>query len=59
MVELFQAGKFDILLLSTGAGGVGLTLTRASRVIVYDPSWNPAQGKSLRESNSNDPAVLW
>lgn len=34
---------FDVLLLSTGAGGVGLTLTRASRVIVYDPSWNPSQ----------------
>jgi len=43
MVELFQAGQFDVLLLSTGAGGVGLTLTRASRVIVYDPSWNPSE----------------
>lgn len=34
---------FDVLLLSTGAGGVGLTLTRASRVILNDPSWNPSQ----------------
>jgi hypothetical protein len=34
---------FDVLLVSTGAGGVGLTLTRASRVVVYDPSWNPSQ----------------
>jgi Helicase conserved C-terminal domain len=42
-VECFQNGLFDVLLLSTGAGGVGLTLTRASRVIVYDPSWNPSQ----------------
>jgi len=33
---------FDVLLLSTGAAGTGLTLTRASRVIVYDPDWNPS-----------------
>jgi SNF2 family DNA or RNA helicase len=43
IVDLFQKGAFDVLLLTTGAGGVGLTLTRASRVIVYDPSWNPSQ----------------
>lgn len=42
VVECFQRGMFDVLLLSTGAGGVGLTLTRASRVIVFDPSWNPS-----------------
>lgn len=42
-VELFQEGKFDVLLLSTGAGGVGLTLTRASRVILFDPDWNPSK----------------
>jgi len=34
---------FDVLMLSTGAGGVGLTLNRASRVIVYDPAWNPSK----------------
>ena len=42
MVELFQNGEFDVFLLSTGAGGVSLTLTRAARVIVFDPSWNPS-----------------
>ena len=28
--------------LTTQVGGVGLTLTGADRVIIYDPSWNPS-----------------
>ena len=31
----------SICLLTTGVGGVGLTLTGADRVVVFDPSWNP------------------
>jgi len=27
---------------TTGVGGLGITLTGADRVIVYDPDWNPA-----------------
>ena len=37
-----EDNTYEVVLLSTGAGGVGLTLTGADRVIVYDPSWNPA-----------------
>jgi DNA excision repair protein ERCC-6 len=33
----------DVMLLSTKAAGVGLTLTGADRVILYDPSWNPSE----------------
>ena len=32
-----------ILLVATRAGGVGLNLTRASRVIVCDVAWNPVE----------------
>jgi DNA excision repair protein ERCC-6-like len=35
--------QFDAMLVSTKAGGVGLTLVGADTCIVYDPSWNPAE----------------
>ena len=38
----FQAGEAPIFLISLKAGGVGLTLTAADTVILYDPWWNPA-----------------
>lgn len=43
-VDRFQAGSdgFDVMLLSPRAGGVGLTLTRASHVIHLARWWNPA-----------------
>jgi len=31
-----------VLLLSTKAGGVGLNLIGASRLVLYDIDWNPA-----------------
>lgn len=34
--------KIPLFLLSLKAGGVGLNLTAADRVIIYDPWWNPA-----------------
>lgn len=30
-----------IFLLTSQVGGLGLTLTKADRVIVVDPAWNP------------------
>ena len=31
-----------LFLLSTKSGGVGLTLTGASRLVLFDPDWNPS-----------------
>ena len=42
LVDAFQAGEYDVFLLSIKAGGVGLNLTRASFVFHIDPWWNPA-----------------
>ncbi|XP_077505212.1 DNA excision repair protein ERCC-6-like [Amblyomma americanum] len=43
IVSQFQTkNSADVFLLTTQVGGVGLTLTSADRVIIYDPSWNPA-----------------
>jgi superfamily II DNA or RNA helicase len=42
LVDEFQGGGLDVLILSLRAGGTGLTLTRASQVLHYDRWWNPA-----------------
>ncbi|MBL6987275.1 MAG: helicase SNF2, partial [Methylobacter sp.] len=41
-IELFKSGKVNVFLISLKAGGVGLNLTEADTVIIYDPWWNPA-----------------
>ena len=38
----FKEGDAPVFLISLKAGGVGLTLTEADTVILYDPWWNPA-----------------
>ncbi|XP_050410492.1 DNA excision repair protein ERCC-6-like [Patella vulgata] len=42
-IQKFQTDdRYTVFLLTTQVGGVGLTLTAADRVVIYDPSWNPA-----------------
>ncbi|CAN0374102.1 unnamed protein product, partial [Discosporangium mesarthrocarpum] len=42
-VERFNRPQFRrfVMLLSTRAGGLGLNLTSADTVIIYDSDWNP------------------
>ena len=42
VLDAFARGDAPVFLLSLKAGGVGLTLTEADTVILYDPWWNPA-----------------
>jgi len=41
-IELFKSGEVAVFLISLKTGGVGLNLTEADTVIIYDPWWNPA-----------------
>ncbi|XP_071062381.1 DNA excision repair protein ERCC-6-like [Pseudochaenichthys georgianus] len=43
LITKFQTDEsYSVFLLTTQVGGVGITLTAANRVVIYDPSWNPA-----------------
>jgi len=42
-VDQFQSdANIPVFLLTSGVGGLGLTLTAADRVVILDPAWNPA-----------------
>ncbi|KAI0114866.1 hypothetical protein F4814DRAFT_439957 [Daldinia grandis] len=41
VVKEFGKGKVDVFLISTKAGGVGLNMTSANRVIIFDVKFNP------------------
>ncbi|HEX7603386.1 MAG TPA: DEAD/DEAH box helicase [Polyangiaceae bacterium] len=42
VVDGFESGQAEVMLISLKAGGTGLNLVSADTVIHYDPWWNPA-----------------
>ena len=42
IISNFETGDYQVLIISIKAGGVGINLTSAHNVIIYDPWWNPA-----------------
>ncbi|XP_017786360.1 PREDICTED: DNA excision repair protein ERCC-6-like [Nicrophorus vespilloides] len=44
-----EDSSIDVFLLTTRVGGLGVNLTGADRVIIYDPDWNPATDTQARE----------
>ncbi|KAI1265244.1 SNF2 family N-terminal domain-containing protein [Xylariaceae sp. FL1019] len=47
--EFNQDSAIDLFLLTTKVGGLGVNLTGANRVIIYDPDWNPSTDVQARE----------
>lgn len=50
MVDEFNIDPdLHVFLLTTKVGGLGVNLTGADRVIIYDPDWNPSTDLQARE----------
>ncbi|EME43167.1 hypothetical protein DOTSEDRAFT_72522 [Dothistroma septosporum NZE10] len=65
LLRLFNApgSEYQIFLLSTRAGGLGLNLQTADTVIIYDSDWNPhqdlqAQDRAHRIGQKNEVRIL-
>lgn len=64
LVDTFQNDeKITLFLISTKAGGMGLNLTAANRVIIYDVNWSPshdeqAQDRAFRIGQNRDVEVI-
>ncbi|KAJ9662133.1 hypothetical protein H2201_006241 [Coniosporium apollinis] len=63
-VDSFNADPAQfVFLISTKAGGVGLNITSANKVVVVDPNWNPAydlqaQDRAYRIGQTRDVEVF-
>ncbi|KAL7276337.1 DNA repair protein rhp26 [Rhizina undulata] len=47
--EFNKNNELDVFLLTTRVGGLGVNLTGADRVIIFDPDWNPSTDMQARE----------
>ncbi|EOO02813.1 putative snf2 family atp-dependent chromatin-remodeling factor snf21 protein [Phaeoacremonium minimum UCRPA7] len=63
-VKQFNTGKDEVYLISTLAGGVGLNIPGASRVVIFDYKFNPiaeqqAIGRAYRLGQTKPVYVYW
>ena len=48
-----------VFLLTTRVGGLGVNLTGADRVVIYDPDWNPSTDTQARERSWRIGQTRW
>ena len=59
LVDDFNSlGGVEIFIISTKAGGVGLNLVAANKVIIFDPNWNPAHDQQARPGEGRSGSLL-
>lgn len=49
IVNAFNSGTQDLFLLTTKVGGIGVNLTGANRVLIFEPDWNPMNDSQAKE----------
>ena len=49
LIESFQSGRVRVFAGTIAAGGIGITLTKASTVIFLDRAWNPSQNRQAED----------
>jgi SNF2 family DNA or RNA helicase len=64
MKERFQAGESKVFISTIKAGGVGITLTAASNVLLVDRAWTPgdaeqAEDRTYRIGQKNNVLAAW
>ena len=42
ILEQFKSNNIPVLLITIGAGGEGITVIEADRILIVDPNWNPS-----------------
>merc|ERR1719420_843285 len=49
LIREFNEGDHFVFILTTKVGGLGVNLTGANRVVIFDPDWNPSTDTQARE----------